>query len=71
MTLISKEDWTTYFKFLDNLRKSGETNMYAASSYLVDAYDIPEGDAKKILAAWMRTFKDGSASAEARAEQVI
>jgi len=69
--LINKEDWTTYFKFLDALRESGATNMLGAGPYIMKAFEIPEGDARKILMAWMRTFGDGTESAEVRAEKVI
>ena len=69
--LISKEDWTTYFKFLDALRESGATNMIGAGEYLTEAFEIPKGDAQKILTTWMKTFGDGEESAEVRAEKVI
>jgi hypothetical protein len=68
--LISKEDWTTYFKFLDALRESGATNMFGAGAYLTEAFEIPKGDAGKILRTWMETFGNGQESAEIRAEKV-
>jgi len=67
--MISKEDWTTYFKFLDALRESGATNMLGAGPYLTEAFDIPRGDANKILQAWWKNFSDEPA--EVRAEKVI
>jgi len=69
--MIHKDDWITYFKFLDALRESGATNMFGAGEYLGKAFKIPKGDARKILTAWMNTFGDGKESAEVRAEKVI
>ena len=41
------------FIFLNNLRRSGETNMYGASPYLACAFDLPKREASKILTEWM------------------
>lgn len=43
-------------EYLDWLRESGLTNMWGASSYLVDAFDLDKKEAKAILLEWMRTF---------------
>jgi hypothetical protein len=45
-----------YFAFLDDLRESGETNMFGAVPYLQQAFPELAGDrarAKRILKAWM------------------
>lgn len=55
---VDEELWTNYFTFLDNLRESGVTNMYGASSYLTDAFDISKSDAMNVLGRWMETFGD-------------
>ena len=55
------------FEFLDDLRKSGVTNMYGASPYLQEEFDLDRDDARKVLLAWMRTFGDGSTPPRERA----
>ena len=45
-----------YWIFLENLRKSGETNMFGASSYLVEAFDISYKEAREILLDWMKNY---------------
>jgi hypothetical protein len=49
---------TEYFEYLDYLRKSGQTNMFGASSYLMSEYEIPKQEAMDILGVWMDTFDD-------------
>lgn len=58
-----------YFTFLDMLRESGVTNMYGASPYLEQEFNMKKLDARKVLSAWMQTFDD--ASADERAEKAI
>lgn len=41
------------FIFLNRLRKSGVTNMFGASPYLSESFDLPYRDAKKVLMDWM------------------
>lgn len=52
-----------YFDFLDDLRDSGETNMFGAAPYLQAEFPELRGDRKKaneILVAWIHHFdKDG------------
>ena len=45
-----------HLEFLDELRESGVTNMYGATPYLVDKFDIEEKIARQILTYWMLTF---------------
>ncbi len=46
-----------HFKYLDNLRSSGVTNMFGGGQYLTDEFDIGLRDAFKILSKWMKTFE--------------
>ena len=55
---IPDENEIVYFEFLDELRASGKTNMFAAGSFLEEAFDLSESDARKILADWMRSYGD-------------
>jgi hypothetical protein len=45
-----------YFAYLNDLRDSGETNMFLASPYLEAEFGLDRKEAKDILLAWMRSF---------------
>jgi hypothetical protein len=48
-----------HLKYLDQLRESGETNMFGAAPYLMDAFpNLRQNQAITVLAYWMRTFSD-------------
>ena len=48
-------------EYLDNLRESGETNMFGATPYLVDEFpELSKQEARKILTYWMETFGNES-----------
>lgn len=50
---------TRYFEYLDELRESGETNMFGAVPYLMKEFpELTEKEAKNILLAWMESFKE-------------
>ena len=55
----SKNECRKYFDYLEQLRQSGETNMYEAVPYLQGEFPelrySPER-ARKILLAWFGTF---------------
>ena len=44
--------------FLDELRESGETNMFGASSYLESYFDIDSKTARIILSYWMQSYSE-------------
>ena len=44
-------------EFLDNLRESGETNMYGAVPYIIGEFDVDKREAREILLEWMNTYK--------------
>ena len=46
----------TYFRFLDELRRSGRTNMFGAAPYLCEMFALDRQVARRILAEWMETF---------------
>ena len=46
-----------YIDYLNALRESGITNMYGAGEYLMDTFDLPKVEARKILANWMSNFQ--------------
>mgnify|MGYP003344065363 FL=1 len=50
------ENREMYFNYLDQLRESGITNMFGASPYLQEAFDLDRYEAKDVLLEWMQTF---------------
>jgi len=44
-----------YFKYLDELRDSGVTNMFGARPYLMGNFPLSKKDATKILTQWMNS----------------
>ena len=54
-------EYIGYFEFLDELRKSGVTNMFGAAPYLRQEFPELQDDPKQaveILRAWMNTYED-------------
>jgi len=44
------------FRYLDNLRESGKTNMFGASPWIQEAFEMNRYDANRFLVKWMETF---------------
>lgn len=55
---FSKDEIDQFFEYLDELRGSGETNMYGASSYLMEEFGLTKQDSRRILSVWMNTFEE-------------
>jgi len=48
-----------HLNYLDDLRESGETNMFGAAPYLIDEFpDLNKYDARSVLSYWMKTFSE-------------
>jgi len=47
---------TEYLEYLDDLRESGVTNMYGASTYLAEEFGLDINFAHQVLSYWMKTF---------------
>ena len=45
-----------YWIYLENLRRSGVTNMFGAAPYLATVFGLDNGEASKILADWMKNY---------------
>lgn len=43
-------------EYLDELRESGETNMYGAGPYLIKDFSVNPEIARQVLMYWMETF---------------
>ena len=50
-------DTAAMFAYLDDLRESGVTNMFGATPYLQEEFDLNKKDAGDVLVAWMNGFK--------------
>lgn len=49
-----------HLEFLDDLRESGETNMYGARPYLMKEFsEFSKQEAAEVLKYWMATFPRG------------
>lgn len=53
------------FEYLDDLRESGETNMFGARPYLVQEFELKPNVAGQVLSEWMATFSARAAMADA------
>ena len=48
-----------YFDFLEDLRESGETNMFGAAPYLRREWpELSRTEARDVLKAWMESYDD-------------
>jgi hypothetical protein len=47
-----------YFQFLNELRESGDTNMWGASSYLEAEFGLDRREARRVLSDWMGWLED-------------
>ena len=63
MSVPSQEAVNTY---LDALRDSGKTNMYAATPFLRSRFHMSRDRAIEMLAEWMRTFSERHAAPESK-----
>ena len=49
---------TDIYKYLDDLRDSGVTNMYGAGQYLQQEFGMDKYEAQETLANWIRSKRD-------------
>jgi len=45
------------YAYLDILRESGSTNMFGATPYLVEEFNLTKCEANVILMQWMRDYE--------------
>ena len=60
-TFLTEEHLT----FLDDLRESGETNMYDATPWLIDKFDMTRKQGIEVLRYWIKMFSERHPKAEA------
>lgn len=46
------------FEYLDDLRESGETNMFGARMYILQQFPMLTAHATNLLTEWMNTFSE-------------
>jgi hypothetical protein len=49
----------TYFEFLDDLRESGDINMFGAPRVLMDVFNMSKVEAMNVFIAWTEQFQFG------------
>lgn len=45
-------------EYLNILRDSGATNMYGATPYILDEFDVSKNEAMRLLQLWMQNFNE-------------
>lgn len=53
-----KESNVEYYQYLEELRKSGKTNMYGATPYLIKKFDLDPIFADAILREWIDNYEE-------------
>lgn len=54
---ISKEEKENIFDYLEDLRESGQINMFDAAPYVAEAFGINKYQAREILSEWMNNYE--------------
>lgn len=54
---ISKEEKENIFDYLEDLRESGQINMFGATPYVAEAFGINKYQAREILSEWMNNYE--------------
>jgi hypothetical protein len=47
-----------HLEYLDELRQSGDTNMFGAGAYLEDDFGLDRRKARAIVSYWMQSFSE-------------
>ena len=47
-----------HLEYLDELRDSGETNMFGAAPYLASTFGLSTKEARSILVYWMESYSE-------------
>lgn len=55
---IGMDLYRKHFEYLDRLRESGKTNMFAGASYLAQEFSMSIREARFILGSWIKNFSD-------------
>jgi hypothetical protein len=69
-TECTADEAADYFRYLDDLRESGATNMFGARPYLAAEFGLDRDLSTAVHTAWMETF-DGKSSLAERAARAF
>lgn len=58
MSEVDEELKRKIFEYLDDLRDSGETNMWGAGPYVQEEFGLDRRTARTLCIRWMRTFEE-------------
>lgn len=47
----------SYKQFLDDLRESGETNMFGATAYIMEEFGLTRHAATEVVNTWMKEYR--------------
>ncbi len=57
----NNEEWLKLrvkaFEYLDDLRESGEINMFGARPYIMKKFGVSQSEASDILSDWMKAYR--------------
>jgi len=56
MTNFHELEKEEMFDYLDTLRETGVVNMFGATPYVQEAFDLTKQEAKAILKEWMENY---------------
>ena len=54
---ISNDEKENIFNYLEDLRDSGQINMFGAAPYVAEAFGINKYQAREILSEWMNNYE--------------
>lgn len=54
---MSDEEKQEIFEYLDDLRESGDTNMFGAGPYVVAEFGLGRNEAREVVIEWANTFE--------------
>jgi len=54
---MTKVEKANVFRYLDDLRESGEINMFGAGSYVKAEFAISKYEARDLVKEWMQCFE--------------
>ena len=58
--MVNDEFWRNeVYLYLEQLRETGETNMFGAGVYLEKHFKLPKHEARGYLADWMKQYNKG------------
>lgn len=54
---ISNNEKENIFDYLEDLKESGQINMFGAAPYIAEVFDLNKRQAREILSEWMNSYK--------------